>query len=214
MDNLGANSQMILMKEGVSFEMVAVNEEIATMRAADERSIGLWAQILEDKRVHGSWDRAGFHAVAVHRFGVWRKNLPLVLRAPVTLLYYMMNFVIRSFYGIEMASTTKIGRRLLIPHQGGIVIHYRSEVGDDCTILQNVTIGAVPGQAGVPKIGNRVYISAGAVIVGDLTIGDDAKIGPNAVILSNVPAGAIAISAPARIIPQVTKSDPNSKLAG
>ena len=172
-----------------------------------EPRIVLWEQIREDKRVNGTWARPGFHAVAVHRFGAWRKNLPRVLQPPATLLYYMMNLVVRNVYGIEIASTTKIGRRLSIPHQSGIVIHYRAELGDDCHVLQNVTIGAVPGQHAVPRIGNRVFIAAGAVILGDVTVGDDAKIGPNAVVIANVPAGATATAVPARVIPLAKKPE-------
>ena len=179
-----------------------------TATIQDEPRMGLWEQIREDKKVNGTWARPGFHAVAVHRFGAWRKNLPRVLQPPATLLYYLMNLVVRNVYGIEIASTTKIGRRLSIPHQSGIVIHYRAEIGDDCHVLQNVTIGAVPGQHEVPKIGNRVFISAGAVILGNVTVGDDAKIGPNAVVIANIPAGATATAVPARVIPLAKKPEP------
>jgi serine O-acetyltransferase len=101
-----------------------------------------------------------------------------------------------------MHETAKVGRRFLVGHQSGIVIHFNSEFGDDCVIRQNVTIGA----AGVgrindgPKFGHRVDIGAGAVIVGKVKVGDDARIGPNAVVMTDVPAGAtVFVDAPRMI---------------
>lgn len=169
------------------------------MTAHDEKHMGLLEQIREDKRVNGSWTTPGFQAMAVHRFGAWRRNLPRLLQPPATLLYYMMNMVVRNVYGIEIASTTTIGRRFRIAHQSGIVIHYRAQIGDDCVIRQNVTIGAGVAHE-VPRLGHRVSVGAGAVIIGDVTIGDDARIGPNAVVMTNVPPGAMVVATPARIV--------------
>lgn len=177
---------------------MAVDHTLALTTSEDE-NIGLIQQIIEDQRAHESWIRPGFHAVAVHRFGVWRRRLPLVLRAPVSLIYYALQLVVRYVYGIELASTMKVGRRLRISHHGGIVIHYRVEIGDDCTITHNVTIGATESRTGIPKIGNGVIISAGAVIVGNVIVGDDARIGPNAVVVTNVPPGATVFAEPARV---------------
>jgi serine O-acetyltransferase len=82
----------------------------------------------------------------------------------------------------------------------GVVIHKDAIIGDDCSISQNVTIGRNPGDALVPRIGDRVYIAAGAVIAGEIFIGDDAVVGANSVVLSDVPAGALVVGAPARVV--------------
>jgi serine O-acetyltransferase len=105
-------------------------------------------------------------------------------------------------YGIELRRSTKVGRRLLIGHQGGIVIHPQAEIGDDCTIRQNVTIGATTFQHvnDAPTLGSRVNIGAGAVILGRIHVGDDVRIGPNAVVTTDVPAGVAAFAPPARVM--------------
>lgn len=95
----------------------------------------------------------------------------------------------------------KLGRNLRLPHPNGIIIHGEVEIGDDCIIMQQVTIGLRP-PGRVPRLGSRVYVGAGAKILGSVTIGDDARIGANAVVLSDVPAGATAVGIPARIVRQ------------
>jgi serine O-acetyltransferase len=165
--------------------------------------IELWQRIREDWIAHNrDWTSPGFRAVAVYRFGVWRQSLKLwILRAPLWLLYRSMYRYIRNHYGIELYATTIVGRRLVIPHQGGIVIHPYAEIGDDCLIHQNVTIGAAGRDwRPSPKLGHRVEVGCGAAIIGKVTIGDDVHIGPNAVVMTNVPAGAILVTNPPRII--------------
>jgi serine O-acetyltransferase len=92
-----------------------------------------------------------------------------------------------------------LGRKLMLPHPNGVVIHEEAVIGDDCMIMQQVTIGMV-GEGQVPKIGNRVYIGAGAKVIGKLTVGDDARIGANAVVTKDVPANGTAVGVPARVI--------------
>ena len=104
--------------------------------------------------------------------------------------------------GISLPEGVTIGRRLRIEHFGGIIVHSASVIGDDCLLRQNVTLGnrseARPMDA--PVLGNRIQVGAGAVILGKVRIGDDAIIGANAVVLTDVPAGAIAVGNPARVI--------------
>ena len=90
----------------------------------------------------------------------------------------------------------------MIGHQGGIVIHWRAEIGDDCVIRQNATLGAATGEKFMhaPVLGNRVEVGCGAAIIGRVRIGDDARIGPNAVVTTNVPAGATVVVPPPRIV--------------
>ncbi len=166
--------------------------------------LGLWQQIAEDWVAHGrDWTKPGFRAIAVHRFGVWRMGLSsTLLRAPFSVLYRMLFRKVRNTYGIELPYTAQLGRRVVIEHQSAIVIHGYCEIGDDSIIRQGVTLGnrylEKPLEA--PKLGARVNVGAGAKIFGAVTIGDDANIGANAVVLIDIPAGATAVGIPAKII--------------
>lgn len=93
----------------------------------------------------------------------------------------------------------KHGSDLSLPHPNGIVIHGDAIVGSGCMIMQQVTIGIV-GSSGAPIIGNNVYIGAGAKIIGAIKIGEGARIGANAVVLCDVPAGYTAVGVPVRLI--------------
>lgn len=88
----------------------------------------------------------------------------------------------------------------MIPHPNGIVIHPDSEIGPNCFILQQVTL-AVSGNS-APRLGGNVLVGSGAKLLGGIWIGDNARIGANAVVLGDVPAGATAVGVPARIIPR------------
>lgn len=167
-------------------------------------------QICEDWRIYKDWTLPGFRAVAVYRFGNWANGKPKgILRSILCSVHLMMYRYVRNHYGIELPATTRVGRRLILGHQSGIVIHPHAEIGDDCMIRQNVTIGsATPDRVfqEAPKLGNRVQVGAGAVIVGKVTIGDGARIGPTAVVLTNVPAGASVFVVPPRIIHLANRS--------
>lgn len=93
----------------------------------------------------------------------------------------------------------KIGRRLILEHGGnGIVIHPDVEIGDDFRVFHQVTIGLKDG--GVPKIGSNVFIGPGAKLFGKITIGDNVKIGANAVVTKSIPDNCTAVGIPAKII--------------
>jgi serine O-acetyltransferase len=100
--------------------------------------------------------------------------------------------------GADIPINSKIGGGLLIPHPNGIVIFPGSEIGPNCLLFQQVTIGST--EAGTPRLGGHVDVGAGAKIIGPVTIGDHAKIGANAVVTKDVPAGATAVGIPARIV--------------
>lgn len=85
-----------------------------------------------------------------------------------------------------------------MPHPNGIVIHPDAEIGPNCLLFQQVTIGTRDG--GVPKIGGHVDVGAGAKIIGAVTIGPNAKIGANCVVLQDIPPGATAVGIPARVL--------------
>ena len=164
----------------------------------------LLTQVREDWVAHGrDWTRPGFRTVAVHRFGVWRMGLrPKVLRVPFSLAYRLMFRRCRNGYGIELPYSVVLGRRVVIEHQGGIVIHGNSVIGDDCVIRQNCTLGILRIDApdDAPILGNHVDVGAGAVILVRVRIGDGAAIGANAVVLGDVAPGAVAVGIPAKSI--------------
>lgn len=116
----------------------------------------------------------------------------------VELLYFIIN-------SNSISAQAKIGGETIFFHHGvGCVVHSRCRIGEHCKIFQNVTIGSKwadnqdPGRP--PTIGNHVLIGAGAVLLGDIHIGDYSKIGANAVVLTDVPPYGVAVGIPAKII--------------
>lgn len=119
----------------------------------------------------------------------------------VAKLFSMTNVAL---FGIESSPQVKIGGGLFLPHTVGTVLG-AERIGDDVTILQGVTLGTAEPDNGFtvslrPVIGNNVVLGAGAKVIGRVTIGDHARVGANAVVLQDVPAHAIAVGVPARII--------------
>lgn len=169
-----------------------------------ETTLGLFELIKEDWETHfKDWKQCGFRAVAVYRFGVWANSINNRIVRTVTMrIYWFFYRWIRNFYGIELLYTTTIGRRFLIGHQGGIVIHPNAAFGNDCLIRQGVTVGDTGrGSDGrAPHMGDEVHIGAGAVIMGNIKVGSHVNIGPNAVVMANVPAESTAFGNPARVI--------------
>jgi len=104
-------------------------------------------------------------------------------------------------YGFQIPVQTKIGGGLFIGHFGSVVISANAEIGRNCNIAHNVTIGAARGKrAGAPKIGDNVWIGTGAVIVGNIQIGNSVLISPNAFVNIDVPDNSVVIGNPAIII--------------
>lgn len=138
---------------------------------------------------------AGVHALWHHRLAhvLWRRGL----RLPARLVSQWSRF----FTGVEIHPGAIIGKRLFIDHAMGVVIGQTSEIGDDVVIFHGVTLGGRSMRRGKrhPTVGNRVVIGAGAKLLGPITIGDDAKIGANAVVVTDVPAGAVAVGVPAKV---------------
>lgn len=113
----------------------------------------------------------------------------------------MLNVLV---FGLEVSPQVEIGGGLFLPHTVGTVIG-AARIGDNCTILQGVTLGTSEPDMGFtvserPVIGNDVLIGAGAKVIGRITVGDHAKIGANAVVLRDVPAHAVAVGVPATIV--------------
>ncbi|RQP26342.1 serine O-acetyltransferase [Piscinibacter terrae] len=133
-----------------------------------------------------------------------RGAIALVMRKLARLRYEVLSVLTGSDVGI----TAKFGTNFRLPHPVGVVVHERAVIGDDCMFMQQVTIGILADHR-VPTIGSRVYIGTGAKVLGHVSIGDDARIGANAVVLSDVPAGATAVGIPARIIVRKSHEAPS-----
>ncbi len=163
--------------------------------------------ILErDPAARSAWEvltlYPGLHAVVLHRPAHWCWNHGL------RWLGRFIAHVSRWLTGIEIHPGAKIGERVFFDHAMGVVVGETAEIGDGCTIYQGVTLGGTSLYKGTkrhPTLGRNVVVSAGAKVLGGFTVGDNAKIGSNAVVIKPVPAGATAVGIPARIIP--SKSD-------
>jgi serine O-acetyltransferase len=139
---------------------------------------------------------AGLHALWFHRFDHWLWNHGL------RLLARWMSQVARWLTGIEIHPAARIGRRLFIDHGMGVVIGETSIVGDDVTLYQGVTLGGTGKEKGKrhPTIGNGVVVGAGAKVLGDITIGDNSRIGAGSVVLRNVPENSTVVGVPGHIM--------------
>jgi serine O-acetyltransferase len=128
----------------------------------------------------------GFHALLFYRLAHW-----LWVRRWLVLARWIST-VARTLTGIEIHPGAKIGKRLFIDHGMGVVIGETAEIGDDVTLYQGVTLGGTKLHRGKrhPTIEDGVIVSAGAKVLGGFTVGKGARIGPNAIVRSEVPAGA------------------------
>jgi serine O-acetyltransferase len=139
----------------------------------------------------------GFQAVQLHRLShwLWQKELRFVAR--------FLSHICRVLTGIEIHPGATIGRRFFIDHGMGVVIGETAIIGDDVTMYHDVTLGGVSpvhekkGQARHPQIGNGVIIGAGAQLLGPIKVGDNARIGSNAVVVKDVIEHSIMVGVPA-----------------
>lgn len=138
----------------------------------------------------------GVHAVIGHRIAhhFYKSKCFFIAR--------WVSQVNRFFTGIEIHPGAKIGKGLFIDHGSGVVIGETAKIGDDCIIYQGVTLGGTGKDKGKrhPTLGNNVMIGAGARVLGAFTIGDNALIAANAVVLEEVPEGATVVGSPAKVV--------------
>jgi serine O-acetyltransferase len=139
----------------------------------------------------------GLHALWLHRVAHWCWTHGL------RWLGRFVSHGSRWLTGIEIHPGAVLGRRVFIDHGMGIVVGETAQVGDDCTIYQGVTLGGTSLARGAkrhPTLGRGVIVGAGAKVLGGFTVGDGARVGSNAVVVKEVPAGATAVGNPARIL--------------
>jgi serine O-acetyltransferase len=150
------------------------------------------------KRIINTMRGPGVQAVAVYRFGCWSKSQNKLIKIITEPLYYFSRGLIMVMWGIELYRETEIGAGFYVTHFGGIIVSPLAKLGSNVTLSQGVTIG-VSGQGekkGVPIIGNNVYIATGAKLFGKIVIGNNVKIGPNAVVHKSIPDNAVVVSSP------------------
>ncbi|HQT67364.1 MAG: serine O-acetyltransferase [Rhodospirillales bacterium 20-60-12] len=143
----------------------------------------------------------GLHAVGVHALShfFWTRQFYTLAR--------FISHLGRFLTGIEIHPGATLGRRLIIDHGMGVVIGETAELGDDVYIYHQVTLGGTSSEMGKrhPTIGHNVIIGAGAKVLGAILIGDNARIGANAVVVAEVPAGTTVVGIPAHPVERTSK---------
>lgn len=165
----------------------------------------------------------------------WQINKGTSLKSRLTLLMFRLNQALanphsffkiialfyRFFYqvviewilGIEIPWDTKIGKNIQLQHGVGLVVNHETIIGENCVLRNSTTIGnkklADGSYSAAPKIGNNVDIGANVVIIGAITIGDNAVIGAGSVVVKDVPEGAVVVGNPARVIRVLNKVSPS-----
>jgi len=138
----------------------------------------------------------GFHAIVIHRLahGLWGAGFKWLAR--------FISHISRWLTGVEIHPGATIGRRVFIDHGMGVVVGETAEISDDCTLYHGVTLGGTSWNKGKrhPTLMPGVVVGAGAKILGPITIGANARIGSNAVVVKDVPDNATAVGIPARIL--------------
>ncbi|HEY3888310.1 MAG TPA: serine O-acetyltransferase [Caulobacteraceae bacterium] len=146
----------------------------------------------------------GFQALQTHRVAHWMYH-----QGRETLAFYLQSRMSEVFQ-VDINPATRIGKGVFIDHGTGIVVGETAVIGDDVSMLQGVTLGGTGAERGDrhPKIGKGVLLGAGAKVLGNITIGDYARIASGAVVLKPVPSGCTAVGVPARLVNCPTCEEP------
>lgn len=138
----------------------------------------------------------GLHALWIHRLAhrLWKLKIPVVPR--------LISHINRWLTGIEIHPGAKIGKGVFIDHGMGVVIGETTEIGDNVTLYQGVTLGGTGKEKGKrhPTVGRNVVIAAGAKVLGPITIGDDSKVGAGAVVIRDVPPRCTVVGVPGKVV--------------
>lgn len=181
--------------------------------------IGVWQRIREDVRTifdrdpaaRSAWEIVfaypGFHALLIHRVSnwLWRRELQTLAR--------VLSHVGRFLTGIEIHPGATIGRRFFIDHGMGVVIGETTEIGDDVTLYQEVTLGGTSTHRGKrhPTVEDWVVVGTGAKILGPVTIGRHSRVGAGSVVVSSVPAHSTVVGIPGKVVSIGAKHAPSGE---
>ena len=146
----------------------------------------------------------GLWALLVYRIeaSVYRSNMPSVIKSPARLMLTVCHKIIEILTGINLPCTARIGPGLHLPHCGQRVVNGAAVIGEDCCISQGATIG-ISGrgeQRGVAVLGDRVYVGVNAVVAGKITVGDDALIAANSLVIRDVAPMCGVMGVPAQVL--------------
>lgn len=145
------------------------------------------------------WDPGRKLLSSIRRYQVCKKRKGIVPLL-VSKICVVQHIFWSAISAADIPINSKLGGGLSIPHPNGIVIHSEAEIGINCLIHQQVTIGIKRGSGGAPNIGAHVDIGAGAKIIGNISIGNDVLIGANSVVVKDIEAGMIVAGIPAKVI--------------
>lgn len=167
--------------------VATVREDIAAVRAHDPAAQSGLVIFLSYPGLHAKWMHALEH-------WLWKRGL----KGAARVLSQLTRFVT----GVEIHPAAQLGRRLFIDHAMGVVIGETAVVGDDCVLYQGVTLGGTGNESGKrhPTLGNGVHVGTGAKVLGNITIGDNVRIGGNSVVVKDVPANCTVVGIPGRIV--------------
>jgi serine O-acetyltransferase len=182
---------MKIEKKSMPFWLI-VRADIARLRGEDASVRTLIRGLLSQ----------GFIALLVYRIFRWCYEH----RIPTQPLRFFVERFVEIVTGISISFRAQIGKGFLIHHFGCIIIHSEAVIGEECTIYHGVTLGDLGGWGGAPRVGNHVIIGAGAKLLGHIEVGDHCRIGANAVVITSVPAGCVAVGVPAVIKARATTS--------
>lgn len=173
----------------------AVQFDIAAVYARDPACDGITMAFLHLK---------GFHALEAQRIAhwLWRKDRPKLAK--------LFQSQISERLGVDMHPAARLGRGIMLDHATGIVVGETAVIEDDVSILHSVTLGGTGNETGDrhPKIRRGVLLSAGCKIIGNIEVGEGAKVGAGSVVLTNVPAHVTVAGVPAKIVGKPQDPEP------
>ncbi len=181
-------------------------KEIKADVARYRRDNGRWGEILSNPAL---W------ALVWYRFGHWlyKENSDSWGLIPLKVVYAVGYKFCEVFMEMCIDPSADIGEGLYLGHIGGVHINPDAVVGKNCDIAHRVTIGtSAMGRKGAPRLGDGVYVGTGAAIIGNIKVGDRAKIAANTLVITNVPAGATVMGVPGRIVMKEANVTPDQTL--
>ena len=167
--------------------IASIKRDIKAVYDGDPAAVSTW-EIL--------FSYPGFHARQFHRLAhsLYCRNIPVLPR--------LISHISRFLTGIEIHPGAKIGEGFFIDHGMGVVIGETSEIGENCLLYQEVTLGGTSHLRAKrhPTLGNNVVVGVGAQLIGNITIGDYSKIGAGSVVITSVPDHATVVGIPGRVV--------------